>query len=99
MFNAITFYNQTPYKREIDRAASSPPSVFKKQLKRRKFKLHVKKAASRTIGTQTVNESINERIQKVLHGKYSAEFYRVLDLMIDCHGSFETQNAIFMIKK
>lgn len=77
----------------------SQPSVIKKKVLRKAIKTHHKIALSKTVGTQTVEEQLQKRIASILDSRYSLDFYRIVDAFCDHHGSFDSHNVHFCLKK
>ena len=74
------------------------PSVTRKRMLRKKRKVHHPIINSRSVGLQTVESSLNNRIHTILRGKRAYDFMRMIDCFIDGHGSVGTQYVHFFIK-
>lgn len=75
------------------------PSVLRKKVARKVIKSHNKSNSSKSVGTQTVDEQFQKRVASILEGRYASEFFRIVDALVDHHGTFETPNILFCVKK
>ena len=75
------------------------PSVLKKKVIRKAFKSHTKAKFSKSVSTQTVDEQLQKRIATILEGRYCLDFYKIIDSLCDHHGSFDSPNLHFCLKK
>ena len=75
------------------------PSVLKKKVARKAIKMHIKSDLTRTVATQTVDEQLQKRITTIMEGRYTSEFFRIIDAFIDHHGVIENSNISFCVKK
>lgn len=92
LHRALEFYKGQP-------SILFQPSVLKKKVKRRVFKTHTKSNLVKTASTQTVEDSLQKRISTILESRYCSDFYKIVDAFCDHHGSFETNNVVFMLNK
>ena len=78
------------------------PSVMAKRVARKRTKFHEildKSRNIKTISIQTIDTSLQKRINGVLDGPYALEFMKVLDCMYDRHGEVKTHKVEFSIRK
>ena len=78
------------------------PSIMAKKVARKRTKFHEvfnKSQNIKTISMQTVESSLEKRINAVLDGPYALEFILILDRMYDRHGEVKTHKIDFFIRK
>ena len=75
------------------------PSVPKKRLSRKKFKRHLLRAEQRNVSTQTVGSSFLDRIQYLKNSKYEGELIKIVDCLLDGHGSIDNSLLYLEIRK
>ena len=75
------------------------PSEDKKRVKRKAFPQHLPSNLN-SVFTQTFPEqALQQRIATILRGRHAHDFYKIVDALCDQHGSFESNNIVFMLKK
>lgn len=71
------------------------PSVLKKRLIRKKRRLHKRHIKSKSISTQTSEKVFAGRVESILRSDLAFEFMRIVDCLVDRHGSVESRNISF----
>ena len=74
------------------------PSIAKKRLLRKKYKIHLFSTFQKTKTTQTSGSVFAERIEKVKKTKFEFELIKFVDCFLDGHGNFDSNLVSFKIK-
>ncbi len=72
--------------------------VLRKKIKRKMRKSHRPILSSKSIAVQTVDSTLNARIDQVLRGKLALDFLNILDCFVDGNGCVESKNVSFYCK-
>ena len=73
------------------------PSVAKKRLLRKKFKIHYLSSAQKIASAQTLGSAFLERIRKVQNSKYETDLLKIVDCFIDGFGTVNSERINFSI--
>ena len=74
------------------------PSIDKKRLLRKKYKMHLFSSFQKTKITQTSGSVLAERIEKVRKTKFELDFIKIVDWFLDGHGNYGSNLVSFKIK-
>ena len=79
------------------RGVEKMPSIAKKRLLRKKFKLFLS-ALQKNKSTQTSGSVFAERIEKVKKTKFELELIKIVDCFLDGHGNYDSNTVSYKIK-
>ena len=74
------------------------PSIAKKRLLRKKYKMHLFSSFQKTKTTQTSGCEFAERIEKVKKTKFELDLIKIVDCFLDGHGKYDSNLVSFKIK-
>ena len=74
------------------------PSIAKRRLLRKKYKIQLFSSFQKTKTTQTSGSVFAERIEKVKKTKFEFELIKIVDCSLDGHGNFDSNLVSFKIK-
>ena len=86
-FQRAVHFNQQ--NRGVDRM----PSIAKKRLLRKKYKIHSLSSLQKTKTTQTSRSAFADRIEQVKKTKFEVELIKIVDCFLDGHGNY-TSNLV-----
>ena len=75
------------------------PSIAKKRLARKRFKQHFMRSGQQSVSTQTLGSVFMDRVHSIRNSKYEADFLKIIDCLLDGHGSIDSANMTFELKK
>ena len=80
------------------KAAEKMRSIAKKRLFLKKFKGHYLCSNQKLASTQIFGTSFLGRIRKTQNSKYESGLFKIIDYLIDCHGSVQRDYVSLYVK-
>ena len=74
------------------------PSIARKRLIRKKIMRHFLCSNQKLASTQTLGSVFLDRIRKIQNSKYASDLFKIIDCLIECHGSVHSDYVSFVIK-
>ena len=71
------------------------PSISKKRILRKKYRIHLLSYFQKTKSTQTRGSAFADRIEQVKKTKFEFELKKFLDCFLDGHGNYSSKLVTF----